>query len=333
MKKETSRDIARWVNRRAARYNYSSVDISLYGGEPFYDPQALAVLMEELKAGISAPVSFFAATNGYNLKEANILRLKELGLRQIMVTLDGPPDVHNKRRVLAGSGEGTFRRILDNVKSVCGDLRTCVRVNIDSQNIGRLDELFSILKAEKLAESVPVDAYPVEPGCSENEHCGSFALSGEALNALAGAWEMIHKKGFKMAKKIPFAAPCAYYGKHAFTIDLGGEIYPCPGMIGYKEQICGAASGEDLVEKRVPQVWEKCVGCENIFSCSGGCRAVSMAESGGLERRVCRKRSLSAVVGRYYALLQRYDGSFPGAAGGGDNHGGASGKDPARMVR
>lgn len=69
-------------------------------------------------------------------------------------------------------------------------------------------------------------------------------------------------------------------------MDLGGEIYPCPGMIGYKEQICGAASGEALVEKCVPQVWEKCVGCENIFFCSGGCRAVSMAETGGLERRV-----------------------------------------------
>jgi uncharacterized protein len=228
-----------------------------------------------------------------------------------MVTLDGPPDVHNKRRILADSKEGTFHRILHNIKDVCKDLRTCVRVNVDSQNIGRLDELFSLLKEEGLARYVPIDAYPVEPGCSDNEHCGSFALKGEELNALADIWTMIYKKGFRMAKKVPFAAPCCYYGEHSFTIDLNGDIYPCAGMIGYKGQVCGNVSGEALVEKRVPQVWEKCVGCENIFSCAGGCRAVSMAESGGLERRFCRKKSLSDFIQRYYALQQQYDDKFP----------------------
>ncbi len=316
MKKGMVRSLAKWMNRRAALYPYERVLVSLYGGEPLYDPVELAALMKELNDGVSLPVVYVAASNGYNMDRETVLRLKELGLKQVQVTLDGPPEVHDKRRLLANSGGGTFRRILDNIKGVCDILPVCVRVNVDSQNAGRLEELFSLLKAEGLAGRVPVDAAPVQPGCSDNEHCGSFALEGKALKALVDAWRIIHGKGFKMAKRVLSAAPCTFYARHAFTIDLGGDIYPCPGMIGYKGQICGRVDEEAAAGKRVPDVWEKCVGCENIFSCAGGCRAVSMAVSGSLDRRNCDKKNTAELIRSFYTLMLQHDDNFSGGSAG-----------------
>ena len=56
-------------------------------------------------------------SNGYLLDGAMAQRLKSVGVSEVQITLDGPPEVHDKRRRLR-NGNGTFERIVRNMQEM-----------------------------------------------------------------------------------------------------------------------------------------------------------------------------------------------------------------------
>jgi uncharacterized protein len=56
-------------------------------------------------------------SNGYNLTPEKADLLSKYNWQRFQVTVDGPPESHNKRRVLRNGGE-TFDRIIDNIRYV-----------------------------------------------------------------------------------------------------------------------------------------------------------------------------------------------------------------------
>jgi uncharacterized protein len=75
------------------------------------------------------------------------------------ITLDGPPDVHDRRRPLA-SGRGTFDTLLANITAMAGILDVQVRVNLDADNAGGCPRLLNILATAGLAGRI--SAYPAQ---------------------------------------------------------------------------------------------------------------------------------------------------------------------------
>ena len=67
--------------------------VSLFGGEPFLYPDILPLIAEVKKRGLTCTV----ITNGGRL-EALASDLVELGIDSIAVSIDGPPDVHDRIR-------------------------------------------------------------------------------------------------------------------------------------------------------------------------------------------------------------------------------------------
>ena len=58
-------------------------------------------------------------TNGLLLTPEVVDRLLPFGLNGIKITLDGDRDTHNRMRPLRG-GQGTFDRIVENIRRVAG---------------------------------------------------------------------------------------------------------------------------------------------------------------------------------------------------------------------
>lgn len=76
-------------------------------------------------------------TNGYLLDADKIEQLNQLRINAIQITLDGPEEVHDTRRLL-GSGRPTFRRIIENVRTLMNSSYKgfcSIRVNINKTNI------------------------------------------------------------------------------------------------------------------------------------------------------------------------------------------------------
>ena len=58
-------------------------------------------------------------TNGLLLTPEIVDRLTPFGLNGVKITLDGDRDTHNRMRPLRG-GQGTFDKIVDNIRQVAG---------------------------------------------------------------------------------------------------------------------------------------------------------------------------------------------------------------------
>ncbi|MBL7203352.1 MAG: radical SAM protein [Desulfobacteraceae bacterium] len=145
MSQKTQERLLDWIKQYK---NIKNLDVSWYGGEPLLAFEAICELTGKFKA---LDLNFDNAgliTNGYLLDKDKISRLNDLKIADIQITLDGPREVHDSRRFLAGGGP-TFDRILENVTNLMNSDyagRCKIRINVDRQNVRNYLDLHSPLQ-------------------------------------------------------------------------------------------------------------------------------------------------------------------------------------------
>ncbi|HLF28286.1 MAG TPA: radical SAM protein [Anaerolineae bacterium] len=123
--------------------------ITLYGGEPFLKRNA-EIVNYIVEKGLELGYKFRAITNGSELDGFLNLLGKEK-VSWIQITLDGPPESHDKRRFRA-DGSGSFADIAKNITAALErGVTVSVRTNVDKTNVEFLPEL--IVLQRKVARS------------------------------------------------------------------------------------------------------------------------------------------------------------------------------------
>jgi uncharacterized protein len=92
------------------------LNIGFYGGEPLLEFELIKKCVEYAKEQAEGKeVSFSMTTNATLLSEAIIKYLSENDI-SLTISLDGPKEIHNKNRKFAGTGAGTFDKIMENME-------------------------------------------------------------------------------------------------------------------------------------------------------------------------------------------------------------------------
>lgn len=114
--------------------------ITLFGGEPLLREQRPIIEYILERSAARKPAVFDAITNGTDLDAYRDL-LGAGGISWVQITLDGPPRVHDGRRVYA-DGSGSYALIADNI-DLCLErgVEVNIRVNVDAGNVEQLPEL------------------------------------------------------------------------------------------------------------------------------------------------------------------------------------------------
>src|SRR6185369_4319984 len=100
-------------------------------------------------------------TNGLLLTEEVVDRLVPHGLTGVKITLDGDRETHNRMRPLRG-GQGTFDRIIENIRRVAGRVRIAIGGNFDASSAGSYPALLQFLSEQEFADQlVKVNFKPV----------------------------------------------------------------------------------------------------------------------------------------------------------------------------
>ena len=154
MSLETSARVADWIERELDRLRPESFVLTFFGGEPLLNLPVMYDLAERAWQASQArgvPMSISVITNGLLLTPEVVDRLLPFGLNGVKITLDGDKDTHNRMRPLRG-GQGTFDRIVENIRRVAGRCRISIGGNFDESSVDSYPALLDFLKEQDFAD-------------------------------------------------------------------------------------------------------------------------------------------------------------------------------------
>ncbi len=161
MSLETAARVAEWAEGRLGELGAESYVLTFFGGEPLLNLPVVYYLAERMwnfcePRGIRMLVNVI--TNGLLLTPEVVDRLGPCGLNGVKITLDGDRDAHNRMRPLRG-GQGTFDKIVNNIRQVAGKCRVAIGGNFDVDTADSYPALLDFLKEQEFADQLSKVAF------------------------------------------------------------------------------------------------------------------------------------------------------------------------------
>lgn len=283
--------------------------VTLFGGEPLLpgNTEHVAHIIQKLNA---RALGLAIVTNGYTLLDYLSL-LKTAAVREVQVTLDGPPALHNTRRPLSGNLP-TFDRIAEGIDALlAAGIPVNLRTVLDRENIAGLPELARIAKARGWTGD---PNFKTQFGRNyELHYCQGNA--GRLFDRLS-MWESVVGLGQQYPEVLEYHRPALSISRYLFengalpsglfdscpatksewAFDYTGRIYSCTATVGKEGEELGrfwptatplseaAAEWSSRDVTTIPQ----CTTCAVQLACGGGCGAVAKNASGSILSPDCR---------------------------------------------
>lgn len=305
---------------------------TFFGGEPLLarSRQSVEHFMRGALARGSA--NFGAITNGTELDAYEDLLGGEF-LSYLQITLDGPAEDHNKRRIYA-DGSGSFDKIVHNVDlALSKGVNISVRLNVDRENFAQLPQLSRFFVERGWTENKHFTAYAAavhsyDTAAEQRERARLFN-SWELGNALAEARhaspEMRYiataDDGLKSrvlsiftGRKATVPSMTSFCGAHnrMYIFDAFGDIYACWERTGDQRIRIGHIDEQKTVRMNdeLNGQWRSrtvvsnptCRKCRFALYCGGGCAVLAEGNSGTMFSNYCDafgKRFRSRVAEAY----------------------------------
>ena len=327
--------VAAWIERELDRVAPQRLVITFFGGEPLLNLPVMYMLAERLhQAATERQVrpAMNIITNGLLLTPDVVDRMLPFGLNGIKITLDGDRDVHNRMRPLRG-GQGTFDRIIDNIRRVAGKCRIAVGGNFDESSVDSFPSLLEFLKSQDFADHLskvffkpivrtePVSTKgiipltPVSSSIAAKESFKGTCMTsvGSGAGKACDSCNVLDDKLTELrahTRRLGFAThdgvhngPCHVHKQHAHTIGPDGSLYACPGFTGQLAMSTGHIddrrdSWRESALERFNRLhpWKECGDCAFIPVCAGGCVAASYSQLGDMDTPTCHKRTFESAV-------------------------------------
>lgn len=279
MTDETINNIINFINEHQS---LKTMGITWYGGEPLTAFDTIKKILNEIKSKSHIKLTSQAiVTNGYNFNQEVIDFFNDQNLGKIQITIDGPEEEHNKRRMLQ-NGKGTFQKIISNLKNIVTGLPNThiqIRINIDKNN---QDGFITLYKELKELFNSRIAIYPgyirINNKFKTDITCDSIDQNEARL-----FYDRLEKDGNIKVNYYPQIIKqrgCVATCTTAYVIGPSGEIYKCWNDMGYPEKIVGYVDQDKLTNPKlynqylIDGQWtsdEECKKCFFLPICSAGC--------------------------------------------------------------
>ena len=282
--------------------------LDFYGGEPLLYPgriESMARALRPFVADQGGSFLFTLVTNGSLLTRPAVERLLPLGLASVKVTVDGPPENHNRTRPFR-DGRGSFEAILSNLRECCDLVPIHLAGNFTADTYRSFPALLDLLgenglSSQRLA-SVKFDAVmAVRDAFAPPEFSGGCAATSEPWLVEASLFlrEEILKRGYAHPKLAP--ASCMVDLADSLTIDWDGSLYKCVTLIGHPDCRAGDVWGGEAGAEAIyhPRHWrgnESCPDCLYLPLCLGGCRYSQYQRGESMAGVDCQKAYFDAAL-------------------------------------
>ncbi len=302
MDEKTARCAIQFIKNQTKNNNSKVLGIELFGGEPLLNMPINLLVAKELSSWCEengVRFSINAITNGTLSTAQNVDDLAAYTC-SFLVTLDGPKEIHDQRRVLK-DGTGTFDTIIEGLHRVHdAHLRIMIRINVDETNRNHIVPLFGFLKEEGLNNAV----ISIKPVFNTSAACLSYNFcmpDTETLQVVNDLYIKAREMNFGLEDPLrpsPQGA-CNAQKISYFTIDPYLRLFKCAILPPYEKNAVGKVRIEDAHPvfnhvnvdflSRDPMVIEPCKTCKFVPMCRGGCPVEIYDIKGTTHSNVCRK--------------------------------------------
>ncbi len=285
--------------------NRKNLEVDFFGGEPLMNwdvvKQLVAYGREQEKIH-NKNFRFTITTNGVLLND-EILEFCNKEMGNIVLSLDGRPEIHNMMRPFRGGQTNSYERIVPKFQHVAesrNQERYYVRGTFTHNNLDFAEDVLHMADLGFKQISVePVVAQPTDDYALRDEDLPKLFEEYDKLAA-----EMVRRKGTKddfnlfhfmidleggpcVAKRL---SGCGS-GTEYVSIVPNGDIYPCHQFVGNQDFVMGNVNTDTEIQRtdirdefKCCNVYakEKCTNCFAKFYCSGGCAANSYNFKGSI---------------------------------------------------
>ncbi len=264
---------------KSVKTTISSMNVAWYGGEPLLRFDVIERLSKRIiQICKENNIQYFSSivTNGYLLTPEIAKKLAEYQIKNIQVTLDGPKETHDKRRILA-NGEGSFEKIINNI-AMCKEFlpKINLRINVDKSNFDKVQELYEYFKERNILDIVVPYLGQVKSSndCYQENKC----LSNNTFSKLLYQFQSFTNRTMFAFYPIRRTNLCGADSLYSFVIDSDGMLYKCWDDIGIEcKSVGNLLEGKTMNMKNVdyitkdPTLLSKCKECKFLPICMGGC--------------------------------------------------------------
>ncbi len=235
MSRDIIESVIQLVQREAPKLK--SMEVMWFGGEPllaFNIVEEISQRILDICRENQIRYRCGMVTNGYLLTSQRADRCFSAEVSWFQITLDGPPETHNKLRVLA-SGEGTFDTILSNLQELRSkeyDFRVKIRVNFTPDTVSSIPPFLKLIKAEFGDDPrYAVYFHPVGHWGGKHDKLIKVCDRITEFNYERKLASLAHQEGFcldhwRESLKI-FGKVCYAADPRSFVIGTDGTVFKC----------------------------------------------------------------------------------------------------------
>lgn len=283
MEARTMGAIERFVQKRFDASGFSKLSVQWYGGDPSLALDVVAELSQRLLSWAKEhDVAYDAMmlTNANTIDAEAARRIAECEVSTVLLTIDGPEELHNRRRV-AANGSNSYQRTIEAARLLRSyGIGLAATMNTDKVNIQHYEKLrHELLESEGIALSMAKlndygHFFGESPFCSPDfdlfEHEEFFRAQFEEFakheHHAAEMREMLR----------PVRRFCTGQLENYFIVDLLGDVYRCDGRVGEKEHVTFNLFDDERHWKLHEITFDatrdaKCGPCELLPVCQGNC--------------------------------------------------------------
>lgn len=300
------------------------LNICLFGGEPFLKIDYIEQLMILAKENNIEIGRLFAVTNGTLCNDRIMTFINQYGLSSVQVTLDGPAEVHNKRRV--GKEKNTYEIINNNIQRLLDetDVKIVINTVLDKQNHEYYEEMLDELivkygdymygEKTRIIFNLGVECHPV----NKSEYTDENILEEKEYR------DFFYDNMMKLANKgvainMPFPAPvCILNYANDIVTGPDGSVYSCITAIGMEKFRIGTY--EEVMNKTENFLMnsiitserergEGCKTCDYLPFCNGGCAYNQLTEE---KKSSCQKLLFDLTIEKQIELKSMLEEIGPG---------------------
>ncbi len=247
------------------------LNVVWFGGEPLLRFDIIRELIRRFQV-LDIPYKSAIITNGWLLTETMTAALDELNVDMIQVTIDGPPDIHNKKRfhLVHGDSFDVIRANLDRLiwaEKWPGRLK--LNYIVDETKAPFYEETFDYWTERYKGGNVQFGATFADSTERGSRNMGCAFDRTQEIGFYLDHYRTHQGKGLRYFPRKLLAGCCATH-QNAFVVGAEGQLYKCWDDVGKKEMEIGDiySTPEDLQGNVVSARYLNCVDPFDNPSCS-----------------------------------------------------------------